>query len=119
VTLEYNIRRTAGWHRYEAETLTIAHECVDTSCDALRFVICRQAGGTPLLDLDGCDTVGCDPQITGGMDETTVLINPATDYALLPAGDYYYELWDTADAVLLVFGSIHLAEGTAPVEECA
>lgn len=112
MTAEYNITRGFGWKMHEAQDIPLVL-LVDASALAMRWVLVRQAGDSAIV-LEKTRTGAFEnTEITGANLLATVHVD-AGDYAGLEAGVWYYELWDTTNSRLLLFGDVYLGHGIAP-----
>jgi hypothetical protein len=120
VSTQHNIGRTAGWHRFERQTLRIPATPANDA--VLRWVLL--AGAVVLMEVEDADIAVPDEQDqdappegfvdipVGGTDDAATLLA----YANVPAGLYRYELWDVENATLLTFGDVLLLPGAEPPE---
>lgn len=101
------------WFRFDRKSFVITIGGTPADKDA-RFQIMRQAGGEVLLEKTSGDG------ITFSTPDYTVVIGGTTDeellddYALLPAGYYWWTLTDTETPLLIGCGDVVLGEGLPP-----
>jgi hypothetical protein len=123
-----NLTAEHEWHRYEHKYWDIpivdsAGAAVDLTGVNLRLVLLREQGSTAeLREKTTADAI----TVTGDEDDTAriewgsdVDVDNAAEYdgddstsAALPAGSYFYELWDTDSNLLLAYGDAELLEGS-------
>lgn len=113
MSVESPITAAYGWHRYETKALAFtitdsADAAVNLTGVSLQWLLLRQAGDAESRAFINKTSA----TISGASSNIATVTVDDSEYDTVPAGHFYYELWDRDNDVLLAYGDAVLQPGT-------
>lgn len=114
---ESPILASHGWHRFASQVFTVtitnaAGTAVDISGYTLQWLLLRQGGDAESRAYINKTTAAGITVINDASDNIATFTVDDSEYATVPAGYFYHELWDRGNDVLLAYGDAVLLPGT-------
>ena len=113
MSVESPITQSMGWRRFETKQIRItvvddADAAVDLDGLSLQWLLLRQAGDAESRAYLNKTSI----TVEGDDDNIAVITVDDSEYDDVPAGFYYYEMWDRTNDVMLAYGDAVLLPGT-------